>query len=371
MTQDERLSALLHWMDNEGWTALVLLAGSAHSFIHPNPVVAVSGFRSVGPSAVLCRRDGTVTLWVSPAWELARARSNALAEQVVATDDVVAAMEPALRALGSQAIGLVGRESWTHREWERLKAISPPLQPLDDAFFAHMGVKTAEELAAAEVAAHIAEAGYQHLLQVLKPGMPEYQVAAALDRKMRELGAEDDFLLLSASQHNRAVRAPGRRVIERGDILLAEISPAYRGQFVQICRSVAVGRPQPAVQTAYACLARAFAAGRQAASPGRPVAEVADAINQVLAEAGYGDYCRPPYMRVRGHGLGFSGVWPGDITPDNATRLAPDALFVLHPNQYLPESGYLLCGEPVVVTPSGARSMTTPKTMLDAVATTA
>ena len=32
------------------------------------------------------------------------------------------------------------------------------------------------------------------------------------------------------------------------------------------------------------------------------------------------------------------------------TVLEPDMVFMIHPNQYLPETGYLLCGEPVVLT---------------------
>jgi hypothetical protein len=28
--------------------------------------------------------------------------------------------------------------------------------------------------------------------------------------------------------------------------------------------------------------------------------------------------------------------------------------FVIHPNQYLPETGYLLCGESVLITATGA-----------------
>jgi hypothetical protein len=33
-------------------------------------------------------------------------------------------------------------------------------------------------------------------------------------------------------------------------------------------------------------------------------------------------------------------------------------LFMIHPNQYLPETGYLLCGQPVVITASGAEVLT-------------
>jgi hypothetical protein len=33
-------------------------------------------------------------------------------------------------------------------------------------------------------------------------------------------------------------------------------------------------------------------------------------------------------------------------------------LFMIHPNQHLPETGYLLCGEPVVLTARGAEPLT-------------
>ena len=44
--------------------------------------------------------------------------------------------------------------------------------------------------------------------------MREFELAAELYCFMKELGAEDNFLLMSASQHNLAVRAAGERVLE-------------------------------------------------------------------------------------------------------------------------------------------------------------
>jgi Xaa-Pro dipeptidase len=43
-------------------------------------------------------------------------------------------------------------------------------------------------------------------------------------------------------------------------------------------------------------------------------------------------------------------------------------IFVMHPNQYIPESGYLMCGEPVVVTDSGARALSARPAVLDVIA---
>jgi len=33
-------------------------------------------------------------------------------------------------------------------------------------------------------------------------------------------------------------------------------------------------------------------------------------------------------------------------------------VFVMHPNQYVPETGYLMCGEPVIITREGAVPLT-------------
>jgi Xaa-Pro aminopeptidase len=87
--------------------------------------------------------------------------------------------------------------------------------------------------------------------------------------------------------------------------------------------------------------------------PGVAVSEVSNAIDWVLQSAGYEEYCRPPHMRRRGHGLGSGSVAPGDIESDNHTILEEDMFFVVHPNQYIPEVGYLLCGETVRVTATG------------------
>jgi Xaa-Pro aminopeptidase len=74
-------------------------------------------------------------------------------------------------------------------------------------------------------------------------------------------------------------------------------------------------------------------------------------------------------MRVRGHGLGITSSRPGDIDAHNELTLEEGMVFVMHPNQYIPESGSLLCGETVVVTPAGARSLSSRSAMLDVIRT--
>jgi Xaa-Pro aminopeptidase len=73
-------------------------------------------------------------------------------------------------------------------------------------------------------------------------------------------------------------------------------------------------------------------------------------------------------LRRRGHGLGLGSTLPGDVGPDNDIVLEPGMFFVLHPNQYLPQTGYLMCGEPVLITPEGGRAISSQSAELGALA---
>ena len=146
-------------------------------------------------------------------------------------------------------------------------------------------MRSATELAAAKRATWIAERGYERLLEYAKPGMREFELAAELYCYMKQLGAEDNFLLMSASQHNQAVRAAGERILDVGDIILSEITPCYQGQFVQICRTTVIGEPRPVIREKFALLQAAMQEGLVAGRAGARVADVTKAINGVFQKA--------------------------------------------------------------------------------------
>jgi Xaa-Pro aminopeptidase len=145
--------------------------------------------------------------------------------------------------------------------------------------------------------------------------------------------------------------------LQKGDIILAEMTPTYRGQLSQICRTAVVGPASPLLEEKYALVVRAMEAGIRTIKPGIRMGDVAKAIDDVLSAEGYAEFCRPPHIRRRGHGLGHGSNAPGDVAPENDTILREDMVFVVHPNQYLPETGYLLCGEPVRVTATGVEQL--------------
>ena len=217
-------------------------------------------------------------------------------------------------------------------------------------------------------AVEIAEAGYARLLEIARPGMPEYELASEVDAEMRAHGADDNFLLISASQHNRAVHPPTDRELGVGDVILAEISPSVEGQFAQICRSAVIGKPNGRQRDCFRLLTEAFDIGLRSCRQGVTVPELAGAINDFVSERGYEKYTKPPYMRSRGHSMGLGPLVPADISDRSGVILAPGMTFVLHPNQYVPEAGYFLCGDQVLITEGDPEALSTPQRELDAIA---
>jgi Xaa-Pro dipeptidase len=367
---DDRLEATARYLADEALDALVAVNFGQNSFLESHAVFVLSGVRPIGESAVVVDRDGHSTLIVTPAWDAERAKELSRTSKTIGINDLAETLDTLLRErrIDRQKCVTVGLSVLGQGLAHRIEQILGGKARANDNFLRELArLRNPQELAAAQKATEIAERGYERLLEFVRPGMREFELAAELYCFMKELGAEDNFLLLSASQHNLAVRAAGNRVLDVGDIILSEITPCYQGQFAQLCRTTVIGEPAPLVREKYAVLQDAMRAGQQAAVPGATARAVCEKMDDCFRAAGYGDFCRPPYMRVRGHGLGITSDLPGDLTVDNEARMETGMTFVMHPNQYIPETGYLMCGEPVVITPAGAKELSARAAELDCV----
>jgi Xaa-Pro aminopeptidase len=360
MNRADVVAAIQRRMADEGLERIVAVHDGAHFIETPNPVMVLSGFKSLGAAAVVLERNGDMQLVVTPQGDAERAKEAYPGAQVVGAADVVEGLSSLLgrNKAGANATGIAGIPFAPWSMAQRLDAALPGTMPADAIVMDAARAKTADEIANAREATRIAEAGFERLLQLAKPGLSEDELASELRWHSKSLGAEDNFLMLCAGPHNRAVAPSCGRRLQHGDIILAEITPSYRGQLAQICRTAVLGPAPSVLKEKYALVVEAMHAGIRVARPGLPMAEVCRAINTVLEAQGYGEYCYPPHIRRRGHGLGFGSILPGDVALDNETVLEPGMVFMIHPNQYLPETGYLLCGEPVVLTGDGAEPLT-------------
>jgi Xaa-Pro dipeptidase len=359
MTFEERLAAILAQLERTQFDCVIALHDGAHFIEKPDPVMVLTGFKALGPVAAMLDRTGAVSLVVTPSWDAERAKEVCPNVKIVPADDVITGLQKARgSSLQQTAVGVAGLAMLPYGIARRFADLAPNAQTADEIVLAPARRKTDRELDHAREATRIAELGYKHLLDIARPGITEDELAGELRWHSKSLGAEDNFVLLCASPHNKAVAPSNGRRMQAGDTIVCEITPSYRGQLAQICRTIVLGEAPPLLRKKYDLVVSSMQAGFAAAVPGATMAEVCRAMNAVLEAQGYGEFCYPPHIRRRGHGLGFGAIGPGDVALDNKTVLEPDMLFMIHPNQYLPETGYLLCGEPAVLTTQGAQALT-------------
>ncbi|MCI2418783.1 Xaa-Pro peptidase family protein [Saccharopolyspora sp. K220] len=214
-------------------------------------------------------------------------------------------------------------------------------------------VKSEWELARMRRSAKVCAAGWRAFVDVLEPGLPEYQIVAAVEAEIKRLGAEDNFMLIASGKDEvRGMTPPSDRLLADGDMVRTELTPQMDGYWLQICRSAVVGRASDAQKRSFDLFNAAVEAGMSVVRPGITAHEVAVAQNDVFRAQGYGEYCTSQYTRVRGHGHGLH-LDETPIIEGNHTVLPENAVFIIHPNTYTPIAGYHVLGDPVRVTADG------------------
>jgi Xaa-Pro dipeptidase len=236
--------------------------------------------------------------------------------------------------------------------------------PLLDACLMY---KTPAEVDRVRRAAQTADRAYIVFRQAAQAGRKQFEVVAETEAWLRAHGVADNFMLIgSGTTDIRSVTPPSNRKLAVGDNVITELTPAVEGYFAQICRTLVVGPASDAQKRAYDIYIEALEAGIAAVKPGALASDVARAENDVFRSYDMGEYVTSAYTRVRGHGLGLFADSKPHILEDVDIELQPGMTFVVHPNTYNPNVGYMMLGDSVCVTESGCEVFTkTPRVLFD------
>ena len=183
-TRADRVEAVRAIVAGAGVDRLILLGNGHHMIDLDNPVAHLTGYRSVGPALVSIEADGRLRLLAHRDEEDAVV---GLGAEVRLTRDMRADLA---RFVGQGRVGVVGLAS-SPRPLAQAFLGACEAQPFDAAFYAATAAKTVDELAAARRATAIAEDGYRYLLEIVRPGLRECDLAIEVNLFMRARGAND------------------------------------------------------------------------------------------------------------------------------------------------------------------------------------
>lgn len=226
-------------------------------------------------------------------------------------------------------------------------------------------IKDSGELAKLQRAADLQAQGYQYVLNQVRPGMTERQLANQLDFWMKEHGASGaSFPTIMASGENSAKPhvTAGDRVIGDGDVVTLDFGYFVDGYTADMTRTFAVGSIDPELRDIYEIVNTA----RQEVIDHIKVGERGDVLDsygrKLITTAGYDD----EFNHGMGHGIGLAvHELPASYGPAATdVKLHNNEVITVEPGIYIPEIGGVRIEDDVVVTHGGPQVLTTAPTDL-------
>ncbi len=349
----ERRARVLDVCQAQGWQAL-LVWGNAWRCDY---VRYVSDFATLeGHCFAWLDAEGALTLFVDSPGEAERAAVETVDCDIVCAPDIVEAVNRRVKAAGNTALAAAPRGLMP----AGIEALADGrCQDAAAALALLFTLKTEREHEAVRRASDIADRGYEVFRQIARPGVTEFELVAEVEHFLRTQGCPDNFMIVgSGGREVRGMHPPGTRRLQQGDLVTTELSPCVDGYYAQICRTLVIGEPNSDQLGAFDVFRQALEAGIAAVRPGVTAAAVAKAENDVFRQHGLGDYTTSQYTRVRGHGLGLFLDSAPALLEDVDLRLAEGMTLIVHPNTYHPRSGYIVLGDALIVTDTGAEILT-------------
>jgi Xaa-Pro aminopeptidase len=310
-----------------------------------------------GQGVAIVFPDGTTELFLDSVTEAERAEAEVSGATVCFHLDIASAVAARLARMGNARIAAAPRRLLPNallRDDQSL-VLDDGTALLDKLLMQ----KLPAEIDAVRRAAQLADDAYEAFRAAVRPGRRQYEIVAEIEKYLRGRGCPDNFMIMGSGGKDVLGMTPAseRRIASR-DLVTTELTPAVAGYFVQICRTLVVGRASEAQRRAFAVFREALEAGIAAVRPGATAADVARAENEVFRTHGLGEYTGSKWTRVRGHGLGLFCDSKPHLLEDVETPLAPGMTLIVHPNTYHPDAGYIVLGDAAVVTQTGVEVLT-------------
>jgi len=301
----------------------------------PANICYLTGFESVwypprAPLGVVVSRSDDRLVFLDYERHETLVRRSALFDDAVfyryddAIDSIVAAFQRR-----EWIEGTIGIEWWTQtpgaplvRETaERLAAVGASIADGDWIVDRVRAVKSEAELSCIRRAAEIVDNAFADLLESVRPGQTELQVAARLDTAMAEQGGEHAAIrtMVSAGPDVwcRTHAPPSRRTLEVGDVVYVDACGVFNRYHADLCRTVAIGRDHPDARLILEQTAGSVEEVRRVVRPGDPL----DVAQRAAEEYVFSRFPREQVWWVGGYSLGIAlpPSWVGH------TYLANDA----------------------------------------------
>ncbi len=205
---------------------------------------------------------------------------------------------------------------------------------VDKAILRLRSAKDSGELACIKAAQKITEEGFLHILNYIRPGLTERQVAIELEHVMLLRGAEKlsfDTICVSGVNSSLPHGVPGEKSICAGDFVTLDFGVMVEGYCSDMTRTIAVGHATDEMLQVYDTVLRAQLAAIDAVKVGARCADVDAAARDLIYGAGY-EGC---FGHGTGHSVGLEIHEDPRFAPKSDAVCVPGMVMTVEPGIYL------------------------------------
>ncbi len=226
-----------------------------------------------------------------------------------------------------------------------------------DSIMTDLGwVKEKEEIKYITKAVEIADTAYERILQLVRPGIRESELAAELEYQMSMLGSERPaFETICASGYRSAMPhgIASLKKIKKGDFITFDFGATVNGYVSDMTRTVVVGKATSRQKKVYDTVKRSQAAGCRKIKAGVKCSAIDLTCRKVIENAGFGKY----FTHSTGHGIGFFIHTGPRLAETSKDKLMSNNIVTVEPGIYIEGWGGVRIEDDVLVTRSGGKIM--------------
>ncbi len=324
----------------------------------------LSGFTGSSAVLILTANDNYL---ITDFRYLEQAAAEAGGFQVIKPQALVeAAVVDLVSRLGLKRIGFED-DNLTYRTYktfkEKLSGVE--LVPAHRQLEPLRWVKDLQETEAISKAAGIADAAFDYILDFIKPGVRESEIALEIDYYMRRKGAEKSAFDIIVASGSRAALPHGvasDKELQPGEFIVLDFGAVYTGYHSDMTRTVILGKPDAKQREIYRLVLQAQERAIAVLKPGVKCSEVDLAARDLISVEGYG----ANFGHGLGHSVGLEIHEKPSLAPRDDTVLEAGMVLTVEPGVYLSGWGGVRIEDLVLVTPGGCEILSkSPKQLIE------
>lgn len=243
-------------------------------------------------------------------------------------------------------------------EYLSLKLNDVDLVPTANIIEKQRMIKDKDEVSKIEKAGHISDATFEHILDYIKPGMTEKQVANEIDQYGLNHGADSTAFETIVASGVRSALPHGHasnKVIQNNEMIIFDFGFMVDKYYSDITRTIVIGHVDEQLKKIYQVTLAAQEKGIENCCDKVPMKKIDDITRSYITEMGYGD----KFLHGTGHGLGLTVHEYPLFNADSTENLQKHMTFTVEPGIYLAGLGGVRIeddvwinddGEPIVMT---------------------